>query len=214
MQESDVDMGVINTRFSITESEDSMFSSIRQIAHISIDEFNSNRRIVYLSGGDRSYKWNQTNASSISALGKISYTEDLTSGIDGYQYYTGLLRKVQRIIDGFEPDPVSFPGRKAVGSAVEILPPLPVRVSVSLDVTTQDGVNLSEISDEISSVIINYVSDLGVGEDVILSDIIVRVKNITGVAAVTFITPVPSSERISISDSEKAFIEPTDISIT
>ena len=48
----------------------------------------------------------------------------------------------------------------------------------------------------------------------ILSDIIVRVKNIAGVAAVTFITPAPSNERIAVSDSEKAFIEPTDISIT
>lgn len=214
VEESAVDMGTINTRFSITESESNLFTSIRQISHIAIDEANTSRRIMYLSGGDRGYKWNQTNSTSVSSLGKIAYIEDLTSGIDGYQYYTGLLRKVQRIIDGFEPDSVSFPGRKAVGSAIEILPPLPVRVSVSLDITTQDGVNLSEISDEISSVIINYVSDLGVGEDVILSDIIVRVKNIAGVAAVTFITPAPSNERIAVSDSEKAFIEPTDISIT
>ena len=97
---------------------------------------------------------------------------------------------------------------------IEILPPLPRRVNVSIDVTTQDGVNLSEISDEITSAIINYVSDLGVGEDVILSDIIVRVKNIDGVAAVTFITPEPSSERVSISSDEKAFIESGDISIS
>ena len=214
VQESGVNMSTLNTRFSITESQGNTLTSIRQISHIAIDETNINRRIVYISGGDRDYKWNQTNASSISSLGKISYTENLTSGIDGYQYYTGLLRKVQRIIDGFEPDSASFPGRKAVGSAIEILPPLPVRVTVSLDITTQDGVNLSEISNDISSAVIGYVSDLGVGEDVILSDIIVRVKSITGVAAVTFITPTPSNERISVSDSEKAFIEPTDISIT
>jgi len=214
VEESDVNLGVVNTRFSITENVESKFTSIKQIQHIAIDESNTNRRIVYLSPGDRSYKWNQTNSTSISALGKIDYSENIVSGIDGYQYYTGLLRKVQRIVDGFEPDPASFPGRKAVGSAIEILPPLPVRVSVSLDVTTQDGVNLSEISDEIVSAVINYVSDLGVGEDVILSDIIVRVKSIMGVAAVTFISPSPSNERISISDSEKAFIEPTDISVT
>lgn len=214
VEESDVDMGVINTRFSITEGIESTFTSIKVIEHIAIDESNTNRRIVYLSPGDRNYKWNQTNSTSVSALGKIDYSQNIISGVDGYQYYTGLLRKVQRIVDGFEPDPTSFPGRKAVGSAIEILPPLPVRVSVSLDVTTQDGVNLSEISDEIVSAVINYVSDLGVGEDVILSDIVVRVKSIMGVAAVTFISPAPSNERISISDSEKAFIEPTDISVT
>jgi uncharacterized phage protein gp47/JayE len=123
------------------------------------------------------------------------------------------LRKVQRIIDGFEPDSVNYPGRRAVGGLIEVLPPLPRRVSIAIDVTTQDGVNLSEITDEITSTIINYISGLGVGEDVILSDIIVRVKNIDGVLAVTFITPNPSEERISISSDEKAFVENSDISV-
>jgi uncharacterized phage protein gp47/JayE len=211
--ETDVSQGVVNTKFSITESDDNKFTTIKQISHIVIDEFDSEKRIVYLTPGNRSYKWNQSNVTSISGIGKIGYSEDITTGVDGYLYYTGLLRKVQRIIDGFEPDPVNFPGRKAVGSLIEVLPPLPRRVTVAIDVTTQDGVNLSEISDEITSVIINYVSDLGVGEDVILSDIIVRVKNIDGVAAVTFITPDPSEERIAISSDEKAFIESSDISI-
>jgi len=166
-----------------------------------------------LSPGNRAYKWSQSNVTGLSALGKMNYSQDVVTGVDGYLYYTGLLRKVQRIIDGFEPDPTNFPGRKAVGSLIETLPPLPRRVTVAIDVTTRDGVNLSEISDEITSAIINYVFDLGVGEDVILSDIIVRVKNIDGVAAVTFIIPEPSEERIAISSNEKAFIESDDISI-
>jgi hypothetical protein len=29
---------------------------------------------------------------------------DVTTGIDGYLYYTGLLRRVQRIVDGYEPE--------------------------------------------------------------------------------------------------------------
>lgn len=211
--ETNVQQNIVNTRISIIEAEENMFSTIKQIHHIAIDEFNPDRRIVYLTPGNRSYKWSQSNVTSISALGKINYSKDIVTGVDGYLYYTGLLRKVQRIIDGFEPDPTNYPGRKAVGSLIEVLPPLPRRVSIAINVTTQDGINLSEISDEITSSIINYVSDLGVGQDVILSDIIVRVKNIDGVAAVTFITPVPSEERISISSNEKAFIDAGDISI-
>lgn len=213
IEEFDVAMNIQNTKFSIIEGASSKFTTIKKIHHIAIDEFNPNRRVIFLDPGNRSYKWSQTNSTSIVPLGKLGYSLDVVAGIDGYLYYTGLLRKVQRIIDGFEPDPANFPGRKAVGSLIEILPPLPVKISMSLEVTTQDGINLSEISDEITSVIINYVSDLGVGEDVILSDVIVRVKNIDGVAAVTFIEPVPSNERIFISDYEKAFIEPSDISI-
>lgn len=211
--ETNISQGISSTKYSITESDTNKFSTIKQIHHIAIDEFNSDRRVIYLTPGNRSYKWNQTNVTSITSLGKIGYSEDITTGVDGYLYYTGLLRKVQRIIDGFEPDSTNFPGRKAIGSLIEVLPPLPRRVTVAIDVTTQDGINLSEISDEITSVIINYVSDLGVGEDVILSDIIVRVKNIDGVAAVTFITPEPSQERVSISSDEKAFIQVGDISI-
>jgi uncharacterized phage protein gp47/JayE len=211
--QEDVNMGTINSKFAITEGYENRFRSIKQIKHVAIDDINSDRRVVYLSPGDRSYKWSQSNATSISALGKIGFSQDITSGIDGYLYYTGLLRKVQRTIDGFEPDPSNFPGRRAVGSLIEILPPLPVRISIAIEVTTRDGINLSEISDEITSSIINYVSNLGVGEDVILSDIIVRVKNIDGVAAVTFITPEPNNERIFVGNGEKAFIEPSDISI-
>jgi uncharacterized phage protein gp47/JayE len=211
--ETNVIQGVANTKFSITEDFENRFTTIKQIHHIAIDEFNPNRRIIYLSPGNRAYKWGQSNVSSIKALGKMNYNKDVVTGVDGYLYYTGLLRKVQHIIDGFEPDAVNFPGRKAVGSLIEVLPPLPRRVEVAIDVTTQDGVNLSEISDEITSAIINYVDSLGVGQDVILSDIIVRVKNIDGVAAVTFITPVPSEERIPVSSNEKAFIENSDISI-
>ena len=211
--QTNVLQNVINTKFSITESFTNKFSTIKQISHIGIDEFNSNRRIVYLSPGNRAYKWGQSNASSISALGKMNYNNDIVTGVDGYLYYTGLLQKVQRIIDGYEPDAANFPGRKAVGSLIEVLPPLPRRVQVAIAVTTKDGVNLSEISNEITSAIINYVSSLGVGTDVIMSDIIVRVMNISGVAAVTFITPVPSQERITIASDEKAFTENADISI-
>lgn len=211
--ETNVVQGVLNTKLSIIESDANKFTTIKKIHHVAVDEFNPEKRIVYLTPGNRSYKWSETNATSIISLGKLGYDANLVTGVDGYLYYTGLLRKVQRIIDGFEPDSANFPGRKAVGSLIEVLPPLPRRVSIAIDVTTEDGVNLSEISDEITSTIINYVSDLGVGEDVILSDIIVRVKSIDGVAAVTFVTPEPSKERIAISSNEKAFVEPNDISV-
>ena len=100
------------------------------------------------------------------------------------------------------------------GGIIETLPPLPNRISVSIDVTTAEGVNLNEITNDISSTIIDYVNNRGVGEDVILSDVIVRVMNITGVEAVTFTSPDPSTERITINDNEKASITPQSISIS
>jgi uncharacterized phage protein gp47/JayE len=197
----------------IIESEDNKFSSIRVIEHIAIDEFNDQRRVIYSTPADRAYKFSQSNKTVVSSVGKLGYNTDVTTGIDGYLYYTGLMRTVQRIVDGFEPDPETYPGRRAIGGVIELLPPLIRRVEISVDVTTNEGVNLGEITNEIKSVIINYIKGLGVGEDVILSQIIAKVMSVRGVAAITFNSPSPDTERIAIADIEKAFIEAKDISI-
>jgi uncharacterized phage protein gp47/JayE len=123
------------------------------------------------------------------------------------------LRTVQRIVDGYEPDPVAYPGRRAIGGIVETLPPLINSIALSIDITTNEGINLNEISATIKSAIIDYVNNLGVGEDVILAHIIVKCMGITGVEAATMNIPAPSNERIAISDNEKAYVEPSNISI-
>jgi hypothetical protein len=179
-----------------------------------IDGFNPDRRSIYMTPATKANKLSISNGTKIEPIGKMGYSEDVTTGIDGYTYYTGLLRTIQRIIDGYEPDSATYPGRRAVGGIIEILPPLIRRVTVSLDVTTNEGVNLNEISNDIKTAIINYVDGLGVGEDVIVSEMIVSVMDITGVEAVTFNEPSPSTERISIADNEKAFINPDDISVS
>ena len=211
--QSSVAMSVTNTGFALIENENDKFKSIRKIEHLAIDDLNPDRRVVYMTPSTRIYKMSQSNSTKISPLGKMNYSTDVVTGIDGYTYYTGLLRTVQRIVDGFEPDQINFPGRRAVGGSIETLPPLIKRVVVSIEVTTNEGVNLSEITNDIKSAIINYINQRGVGEDVVLAEIIVAVMQITGVAAVTFNVPAPSTERISVADNEKAFIEPNDISV-
>lgn len=211
--ESNVDIGVSLQGFFLLEGEINKYSSIRVVEHSAIDENNENRRKIYMTPDVRTYKLSQSNGTTISSLGKLSYPNDVTLGIDGYTYYTGLLRTVQRIVDGFEPDPLTYPGRRAVGSAIEILGPLPKRVSVALDIVTKEGVNLNEISNDIKSAIIDYVDDLGVGDDVILSEITVRVMEVSGVESVVFTTPSPSVDRIAVADNEKPFITSNDIDI-
>jgi len=211
--EADRNLGVTTNGFFVIESENDKYRTIRKLEHLAIDSLNADRRTYFLTPATRIYKMSQVNGTTISPIGKMNYPEDVTTGVDGYTYYTGLLRTVQRVVDGYEPDPTTYPGRRAVGGAIEILPPLIKRITVSIEATTNEGVNLSEISSDIRSAIINYVNDRGVGTDVIMSEIIVAVMNITGVAAATFNVPDPGTERISIADNEKAFIEPTDISV-
>jgi hypothetical protein len=211
--QSDVKNNVLNAELVTIEGSLNKFETTKVIEHIAIDEFDPDKRIVYLTPGNRSYKWSQSNTTKLSSIGKIGFDSDVVTGTDGYYYYTGLLRSVQRTIDGFEPDEITYAGRKAVGSVIEILPPLVKNVKITLNITTKNGVNLSEITNEIKSAVINYVNYLDVGTDVVLSDIIVKVKAIDGVAAVTFITPAPSEERISAANNEKMYIRSNDISI-
>ena len=207
------DIGVSEQGFFILEGAENLYKSIRVVEHSVIDSFNSDRRLLYLTPATKVDRMSQSNGTTISPIGKLNYPSDVTSGIDGYSYYAGLLRTVQRIIDGYEPESSTYPGRRAVGGQIEILPPLIKRITINLDVTTNEGVNLNEINNDIKTAVIDYIDNLGVGEDVILSEITVGVMNITGVAAVTFTSPAPSTERISIADNEKGFIEPDDISV-
>ncbi len=206
-------MSVNTEGFYIIESLASKFYSIRQINFAILDDLNNERRSIYITPSNRNAKFTNANKTSITHMGKFGYNTDVTTGVDGYLYYTGLLRRVQRIVDGYEPDADNFPGRRAVGGAIETLPPLTQRIVVAMNVTTDEGVNLGDISNNIKSVIINYIDSLGVGQDVILSEMIAAVMGIKGIGAVTFTNPIPSTERITIANNEKATIVPEDIGI-
>ena len=146
-------------------------------------------------------------------MSKLNYSTDIVSGVDGYQYYTGLMRTAQRTLDGFEPDAAAYPGRRAIGGLIELLPPLIRRIRISLQINTNEGVNVGEISNEIKATIVNYIASLGVGEDVILSQIIASVMAIRGVAAATLLYPDYLDVLIPVFDDEKAYIEVRDIAI-
>jgi uncharacterized phage protein gp47/JayE len=213
VEDSDVLMSVSVSGFYIIEGSLSKIETQRKIEHVAIDELNPDKKILYLSPANRSYKFSDTNLTKVSHTSKLNYSVGTIVGVDGYLYHTGLLRRVQRIVDGFEPDAENFPGRKAVGSFIETLPPLSKSVSMSIDIATNEGVNLGDISNGIKSTIINYINQLGVGEDIILSEIIAAVMQIKGVAAVTFTNPTPNTERIFVANNEKATILKENIGI-
>jgi hypothetical protein len=213
ISETDRQVGVSASGFYTVESLTNKFYSIREVSNVAIDDANQEKRAVYMTHSSKSYKFSESNKTSLSHMGKLGYSTDVTTGIDGYLYYTGLLRRVQRVVDGYEPDAENFPGRRAVGGIIEILPPLIKQISISVDVTTNEGVNLGDISNNIKSTIINYVQKLSVGEDVVVSEIIAAIMQIKGVGAVTFTSPAPSTERIAIADNEKATIMPENIGI-
>ena len=213
ISQSGVLISVDPKAMSIIEGSDKKTSMIKKITNVAVDAADGNLRVVHLSPPDMGYKISQANGSKLSSLGKLGFEVGTVNGIDGYQYYTGLMGKVQKTLDGYEPDALNFPGYRAVGGSIELLPPLIKRIQLAMQITTNLGVNISEIEQNIVSAVVQYINNLGVGQDVILSEITVQIMGVTGVAAVTFTTPAASQERIGVDDISKAYIETQDISI-
>lgn len=145
-----------------------------------------------------------------SANTKLGFSTTEVKGLDGYKYYIGLLRRVQRTVDGLPSDPVTFPGIKAAGVQVEVLPPTVKQVRFEINVTLQEGITLTSVQDDIKNAISKYVNSLGVGQDAILQEVASAVITIEGIADVQILSPLAN---VVIADNEVARIRTTDIVI-
>jgi uncharacterized phage protein gp47/JayE len=130
---------------------------------------------------------------------KLNFATGTVFGIDAYRYYTGLAQVTQWTIDGRIDDQENYPGYRAAGVQVEVLEPVKIPISVELDVTTSEGITLTSIINDVKSAVSNYINTLDVGEDVIISEIVFAVKEVSGVFDVQVITPL---ENIAIADNE------------
>lgn len=195
-------------------TEDDPFEGFRTLLNLSEDPVDSTNTFMWLSPSDNSDRITEAASTSIIAVNKLGYQTSIKVGDDGYKYYTGLLRTVHRTVDGFDPDPVTFPGIKAAGVQIEVLPPLLERIQISLDVRPITGLNITVITNAIKAATLAYISGLGVGEDVVLSRIVEAVQGIPGVASVVVTSPQCTTESITIQDNEKAIASIDDITVS
>lgn len=133
------------------------------------------------------------------------------TGVDGYKYFTGLAQRVQWIVDGRDDDQTNYPGIRAAGVQVEVIEPVTIPVRVDLLVTAREGISVGSITNNIKSSISNYINRLNVGDDVILSELIVAVKKVDGVFDASLRYP-PAN--IPIADNELARISDDNIVIS
>jgi uncharacterized phage protein gp47/JayE len=131
-------------------------------------------------------------------------------GVDGYRYFTGLAQQVQWTVDGRSDNQDDYPGLRAAGVQVEVIEPVTIPIAIEVAITTTEGVTLSSISNDIKSAITNYINRLEVSADVIVSEITVAVKNVSGVFDAEIILP---SANIAIADNEQARIAEEDITV-
>jgi hypothetical protein len=153
---------------------------------------------------------------ALNAVSKLGYSSTPEKGLDAYRYYTELIAQAHKVIDGSAANPIDYPGVRAVGSAIEILPPLIKSISASLTVVPNEGVDLNSIKLPVKSAITSYVNSLGVGQEVVVSEMIRRVQQVPGVRSVIIESTSPNNVDgvISTGSYEVArVVDQSDISI-
>jgi uncharacterized phage protein gp47/JayE len=131
-------------------------------------------------------------------------------GTDGYKYYTGLIQLAQWTIDGLDRDPSNFPGIGAAGTQFEVIPPVLINVRLIVDITTDEGVSLSSVLNQVSSAILGYVNSRRVGQDVVLSEIVAAAQSVNGIFDVKVTN---HTENIVVADGELARLADEDLII-
>lgn len=136
----------------------------------------------------------------------LAFSSEAAQGVDGYKRYTGLLELVQKTIDGIESDP-AYPGIKAAGVQIEVLPPIVLQTRFELDLTLAQGVTISSILDDVKNAVSTYVNSSKVGEEIILNQIVERVMAISGVDDMRITYPlnnitVATNEIARVSDNQ------------
>jgi len=106
-----------------------------------------------------------------------------------YNYYTGLLATVQKVIDGDPDDPVNFPGIRAAGIRVFAETPIIRRITVRASIVAIPGIQENDLIPLVQEALESYINGLGIGEDVIVAELIERAMRVDGMLDVTISLP-------------------------
>lgn len=96
-----------------------------------------------------------------------------------YRFYTGLIAEVQRVIEGDPTDPRT-PGVRGHGVQVRVLAPQTLYQTVVAQVSVLDDYDPAEVIQGVRSAIQAYINGLGIGEHVIVSELIERAMSVPG----------------------------------
>jgi len=140
----------------------------------------------------------------------LNFASLQVEGTDGYKNYTGLIQLAQWTIDGLDRDPSNYPGIGAAGTQFEVIPPVLINVSLTLNVTTDSGVSLASILNDVQSAVLGYVNSRKVGQEVVLSEVIAAAQSVAGVFDVTISN---QTSNIIVADGELARLADADLVI-
>jgi uncharacterized phage protein gp47/JayE len=149
-------------------------------------------------------------------LDPILYPTGLTAGdtvTAEYSWWEGLIGEAQKIIDGDPTDRTNFPGYRAAGTLVYVLPPTILQQIITADAVLEDAFlgQAAEVRQAVADAINRYVNGLGINGDVILSELIFQAQSVAGVADVVFSSPTAN---VIVGEGQLARVDPNNVDIT
>jgi uncharacterized phage protein gp47/JayE len=144
----------------------------------------------------------------VQGLDKLQFPTTLNTGTDGYSEVVGLIGAVNTTIYGSPQNPTALPGIVAAGATVDVSSPLVLRVKVSLALRVLSGIVVSDIEQNVQSVVAAVINNTPVGQSIPISQIVAAASSVNGVLAVTVLSPAYSSgnDLIPVQPFEKPLV--------
>lgn len=120
----------------------------------------------------------------------VCWSDPADSSSVAFQYYSGLIAEIQKVLSGDPSDPINYPGVASFGLVPLVKPPTVVSVDVTVSITPEGGIQETvEMQELVRKAVQAYVSSLNIGEAFILSEAIARCQQVPGVFDTQFVRP-------------------------
>lgn len=203
-----------NSKNAIAFQESSPFVSYRWVCGYAHHNTIQTDADLFLMPQTSAYKISPAFNTRVKSLHKLDYDSATTVGVDGYNYFTELISEAHKVLDGLPSNTIAYPGVRAAGTLIEISAPLIKSIQIALTIESRDGVSLNSVKNPVKSAITAYINALGVGKEVVISEVIKHVQEVPGVKSVQidFTLPIANEGVIKVGSFEVPRIsKPEDI---
>lgn len=202
---------------SLSVQEGKKYTGYKQVAYVSAQGGASNFNNIVFNTSPQYEKIDFSAGVALTSLSKLNFPTTIRTGLDSYNYDTGLIGEANRVVYGSPTDSVTYPGVNAAGTSIFIREPLLRRIQIAMAIRTAIGISFAQITSQIQSSVYALVQSNPIGQSLDLSSIVETVRLIPGVTSVVITSPeyTVSQDEIVLSVGEKAFIANpiTDISV-
>ena len=194
---------------------DQGYTTYRQIVAMTPKPSNpTNRVLCVVSPGTNIGLLTEGQGAQITLQNRLGFSTNPVNGKNGYAYWIGIKREAQRVVDGLLSNIPQYPGQKASGVFLEARESPIQFVSLAFLIQTTQGITLNTISDYLKSIVQGYVNGLGLGQPVVIGEIISLLQQAPGVFSAVPVVPTPGTATIPVLSNAQAKTNASLITLT